>query len=163
MATVGAGDPGRVEIAAVGVRRIAFMAVFQYDIVIFLLSRQRELAFAVSYPYSEARPRKRIEQYRPALRLDIKSDESRLELMAVIMQHSRHKRFSIVYPGYRFNCVALSRRFYQPQFDHQLTTVAETQRKSVGTRIETLERAPGLLVVEERAGPALGRTAYVGV
>ena len=54
-------------------------------------------------------------------------------------------------------------RTCQAEFNHQLATVADTQRECVGTGVETVEGLLGLGVEEESTGPALGRTEYVAV
>ena len=112
MASIGTADTCCCEVAAVGIGRITLVAVLQYDIVILLLAGQGEFAFSVSHPDTEFTAAETAHQH-ALVGLYSQTDEVRLELVTVVMQHA----------GFVLWFVAA----YETQFHHQLTAVAYTQ------------------------------------
>ena len=83
------------------------MAVLEHDIVVVFLARQAEFTFAVSHPNAELTATKRAHQD-ALIGLNGQSDEARLELVAVVMEH------------------LCFRMVNKSQFHHQLAAVADT-------------------------------------
>ena len=147
MATVSRRNASHSVVATVGVSGVVGIAIFQCDVVVFFVYRQRELTLAVGYPDTQLRANQRAEHHSIAL-LDVQTDERRFELVAIVVQHTR---FHSVFGG------------NQTQLDHQLATVANAQREGILACIEVVQSAFCSLVVEECACPTLSRAEYVRV
>ena len=118
--------------------------------VMVLIHRQRELSFAVRHPDTQFVTAQRSEHDAVVLR-DVERDECAFKFPGIIVHHV------CLFPV----CCLL---FVQKsEFNHQLTSVADTQRESVRARIESFERLFGFRVVEECSCPSFGTAQHVAV
>lgn len=148
MATVRGADAGGGEVGAVGAAGVLVVGVAEDDVVIGLGAGEGELALAVGHPDAEFAAGERTEHHAGVLG-DGDAEELRLKLVRSVVEHLG---FGLAGGG-----------AYQSEFHHQLAAVADTEGEGVGAAVEAVEGGLGFRVVEEGAGPALGRAEDVGV
>ena len=60
-------------------------------------------------------------------------------------------------------CLALMLRIDEIEFNHELTTVADTEAQGVLTLVICLKSSLGLVIPKESTGPSFCRTKHIGV
>ena len=131
----------------VGVARVFAVGIFHRDVVGVFGVGKVKFAFAVSHPDANLAASQRVEHHR-IVGANLNAHKRRLKLVRIVVQ--------------QFRMVGAA-RVDEFQFVHQLTTVANAERQSVGTLVEVFEGLASLLVVLERACPTLCRAEYVAV